>query len=114
MTDSAPTPYWAELVDVCGGDDGLARSLHDSLHRLAAGPAGSPLTDLANEVLDGRLGLRAAVGSSSYATPLLAAAQQFTAWHDRLSPDDRAELLRRGADLTRSAAGSVDGEPPTA
>lgn len=90
--DDVATPYWAELLDITAGDTSLARMLEGSLHRLASGRAGPLLAELADDVLHGRMRLRAAASSTMYGAALSDAVHHFQHWYDQLDPQQRAAL----------------------
>lgn len=108
MTEPEPR---AQLTDIAGGDDALARILRDQLQRLVGAPAVDPKwRELARDVLAGRVSLRDAVRSEAYSDLFASSAQALREWSSRhdvreqQAAADRAIALHH--DLLRRIAGS--------
>lgn len=84
-----------EFMEITG-DQAQARELRKALEQLAAGGAGGTLSEMAREVLSGRVGLREAVNITSYSEAILEGAKPFeTAWNS-LSEAERDTFATEG------------------
>ncbi|MEU9122279.1 hypothetical protein AB0C96_20850 [Streptomyces sp. NPDC048506] len=100
MSDELPERVdESEFLDM-SGDPAQARLLRKSLEQIARGGAGEALTEMARDVLSGRIGLRAAMDVSAYSEPAIEQAQAFKAeqW-DALSQRERDDLVTEGEKL---------------
>lgn len=75
------------------GSPALAKQVKEDLRRLADGAAGPKLAEMARDVLDGRIDLRAVARGSVYADNLTEAIGQYRRWQAQLTPDEREQFL---------------------
>jgi len=80
-------------LDRIAGDPELAKRLREDIVRLRGGAGGDQLAEMARDLLDGRIDLRAVAGSSAYAEPLSAAAEKYGEWLRSLDPEERERLM---------------------
>ena len=88
------------------GSPDLARRVREDILRLRDGVGGSQLAEMARDLLDGRIDVRAIARSSAYAEPLSEAAAKYNEWFQSLDPEERDKLM---ADARASLMDS-DGE----
>jgi hypothetical protein len=85
------------VYEIAGHDPRLAKLLRASLTKLANGPD-SPLREMAEGVLDGRLDLRTAAMSDAYGEELGTAFGQFWSYYEHLDDQQRQELVGQAED----------------
>jgi hypothetical protein len=90
------------------GSSELAKRVYDDIVRLRDGVGGSQLAEMARDLLDGRIDVRAVARSSAYAEPLSAAAARYDEWLQSLDPEERDRLMAEARTLL---AGSDDETP---
>ncbi|WP_148613742.1 hypothetical protein [Nocardioides rubriscoriae] len=78
------------------GDDAGARVLRDGLGQLARHYAGTPLGERITDVLIGRTDMRDLAGDPELVSLTTGFTRQFAEQWDRMDPDERADLVRRG------------------
>jgi hypothetical protein len=94
MRDDAIDSEIGEMAD----NPRVARALKDALRQLRDGVAGPVMAEMARELLDGSIRLRAVARSSAYGRELTAGFNQFERWEAALDPEERIRL----AEGTRS------------
>jgi hypothetical protein len=72
------------LLDLAGGDKGLAQLLTSSLEELSQGGAGEQLQRIAREALAGHLDLRELATSDVYRAAFSMYLQRLQQWRDRI------------------------------
>jgi hypothetical protein len=97
-----------DLVDIAGGDQALARLLQESLRRLADGAGGAGLREVAGDVIDGRVDLRAAMLSASYSNAIQEKIQAFAAWFNDLTPEEREAQAAMGRETLMKVREQID------
>ena len=95
------------LLDLAGGDRGLATFIREALERIRAGSAGPELGDVANDVLNGDLLVRQ-IASDLYAAEFSSHLRAFQQWKDEQPPDELGELVQR---VHASAPAITDADP---
>lgn len=83
------------------------RLLADSLEQLARQSPSTALREMANEVLDGRIGLREAGAVQAYAEEIADQAQPFKEYWASLSDDERERLAAEGFEVESSKVGKA-------
>jgi hypothetical protein len=87
------------------GNRQLASRVRDSLIKLRDGVGGEQLAEMARDLLDGRIDLRAVSQSSAYAQPLSGAMHGYTEWFNSLNPSERQKVMEDArAELSRIEA----------
>lgn len=71
----------------------MARAVKSALQRVSGGSAGPELAEMARDVLDGRIDLRAIGQSSAYSPHLTEAIGSYQQWQAALSPEERETWL---------------------
>jgi hypothetical protein len=84
------------LLDVAGGDPALSRHLRGSLRLLRDKSDDPEFRRLADDILEGRRGLREASRSPVFARVLDPRVDEFARRYDQLSEDERAGLAAEG------------------
>ncbi|BCY09049.1 hypothetical protein [Actinoplanes sp. L3-i22] len=82
-----------------------ARGLKDGLERLARGENGPVFSEMAKDLLSGRIDLRSVAQSSAYGREFGAAYADFERWQENLSDEERQKTLRDVKSI-------LDGDPP--
>jgi hypothetical protein len=90
-------------LDRVAGSPALAKAVKKQIIALRGGAAGPQLAEMARDLLEGRIGLRAIAESDAYAQPLIEATNKYQAWYEELDEDERKNL-------TDSAQRLIDGE----
>jgi hypothetical protein len=107
---SDPTETTFDRLHRFAGDPGRARLLQRALAVLAVDETRPALRDFARDVLQGRMGVRAAALSSAYAEALGSDVRRFVGSYRALSAAERAEqvtLAKGYLDTLRSEDGAT-------
>ncbi|MFE4575246.1 hypothetical protein [Streptomyces chartreusis] len=107
--DDEPRVGDEEFISIAR-DPAMARMLRKQLESLADGKAGAVLTEMAKEVLSGRIGLREAVRVGAYEQELLASAEKFERKWNELSEQEKSQAEAEGARLLREQQDEIDQE----
>ncbi|MER5937477.1 hypothetical protein ABT121_09180 [Streptomyces sp. NPDC001928] len=107
--DDEPRVGDEEFISVAR-DPAMARLLRKQLESLADGRAGAVLTEMAKEVLSGRIGLREAVRVGAYEQELLATAEKFERKWNEMSEQEKSQAEAEGARLLREQQDEIDQE----
>ncbi|MEV6487087.1 hypothetical protein AB0M20_00405 [Actinoplanes sp. NPDC051633] len=84
------------------GSKELAKRVHESFVKLRGGAGGDQLAEMARDLLDGRIDIRAVTRSDAYAEPLSDAALRYKEWFGGLDPEEQAAVMENArAELTR-------------
>ncbi|AUS78527.1 hypothetical protein C1701_09250 [Actinoalloteichus sp. AHMU CJ021] len=90
------SPEQEPMMDVAGGDPALSRHLRDSLKVLRDASDNPEFQRLADDIIAGRQGLRAAATSDLFAQAMAPHVGQFVERYEQLSEEEREELARQG------------------
>jgi len=101
MTDHEDDAIMRDLAQRLGNRQ-LAVRVRESLIKLRDGAGGDQLAEMARDLLDGRIDLRAVSRSSAYAEPLSGAMRGYTEWFNNLDPAERQKLMDDARDELRS------------
>jgi hypothetical protein len=91
MTEDAPG--LDRDLEQMAGSPALAEAVRASLVRLSTGAAGPDLAEMARDLLEGRIELRAVARSSAYADQIIEAVATYGEWFDELEPEEREKLI---------------------
>jgi hypothetical protein len=83
-----------QVLDLAGGDRGLATLVRGALERLRVGTAGPELADLANDVLNGHLDV-GQMGSDLYAGEFSSHLRAIQQWQDDQPSDELWKQVER-------------------
>lgn len=99
-------------LEQMSGSRTLAEHFKEALQHLADGVAGPTLAEMARDILAGRIDLRTVARSQAYADDLTDAIHRFQQWQERLTPDEREQLLDTAQRLLgRDKAPAPGGHP---
>lgn len=76
------------------GNPRVTAVIKQHLQRLSRGAGGAELTEMARDLLAGRISLREVGRSDVYAQQFIAATDRFQTWYAKLSPEERENLNR--------------------
>ncbi len=83
----------SRLVDMAKGNRGLAVYVQERLKELACGSGGPTAKEIARDVLSGRVDLREAVLSDTYASEMRKNMVRFAHWYSDLTPEERRRVI---------------------
>jgi hypothetical protein len=87
-------------LDRMAGSPALARAVKKQILALRDGVAGPQLAEMARDLLDGRIGLRAIASSDAYGQPLTEATSKYRDWYENLDESQRDSLAAEAQRLT--------------
>jgi hypothetical protein len=97
-----------DLVEIAGGDRARVWLLKGSLRCLADGAGGAELQEMARDVIDGRVDLRAVMLSASYSNAIQEKTQAFAAWFNDLTPEEREAQAAMGRETLMKVREQID------
>lgn len=108
-SDPHKEPDNSEFLAI-GRDPASAKMLRDSMESLAKIKGDSPLKEMAQEILSGRVGIREAISIPAYAEALTQGIQDFKEKWDGLSDSEREELAAKGEQELSKIEQELSGE----